>query len=285
MSRILNKLVDSNQEKRFLLIDTVCSDNSEVRIEELRSFISIMYLGNPPRGSMFNSNGTPKPKKDVCTFLKKNGGKIVNLFTQPLKVLGKLAVNAITTGEPFIDQKLRKEYIDAKGGKNMDTIKYKVLKVKYDKMMKSAGEKQILGFFLITYGIGRTHFGRIFAENRKALEKNVTFMNALELQMSTQSAKLETRTDKDLQLLRKKIMIRKDFTVYMLLDATGKLRNYADIVKAEKIMTKKRVREQVLRYNNNGNWLGAYAHQRKTTASKNAKQSKSKTPAPAGPAR
>jgi hypothetical protein len=275
MSRLLNKLIDSNQAKRFHLIDEMCVEKTEYGIEELRSFISIMYLGNPPRRSMFNLDGTPKPKKDVCTFLKRNGGKIVNLFTHQLKVVGK----SFLTSQIALMAFANTDHCHA----NILQRKAKLAGTPVSDKIKKRNEKNNTEFwaswnlhtwaimgFLAVYSNARTALGIYRGENRKALAKNVGFIIELENQVGKASDKSHIKSDMNLKEQRQSIMRLSTFTVYMLLDGTGKLRNEADMRKAKSIMTRKKVRENILRYNNTGSWLGKYAHNRKTTAEKNA---------------
>jgi hypothetical protein len=53
----------------------------------------------------------------------------------------------------------------------------------------------------------------------------------------------------------------------MLLNTRGELRTNAEMVKAETIMTKQEVKNNILRYNKSY-WVGKFAHNRKTTTEK-----------------
>ena len=77
-TRLINKWFDSNATPRYRILDLVCQPDKEGakgREEDeeascrVREFLSLLYLGLPPKGSVFNKDGSARSKKELCTFL------------------------------------------------------------------------------------------------------------------------------------------------------------------------------------------------------------------------
>ena len=103
--RLLNKLFDSNQEARYKIVDLLCIGpdvDAAAGSTSIRSFVGLLYLGKPPSGSLFNSDGTPRTHKELCHFLRTHNDAlwkiVLKLVTHGFHKLMMLWLDAIVTG-------------------------------------------------------------------------------------------------------------------------------------------------------------------------------------------
>ena len=233
MSRYINQILNSNQVSKYKLLDTLCSsDGDNIGLEQLRAFIGLLYLGNPPKNSLFNANGTARTKSEVCHFLKTQNGYIWKSVKRSLRnaaiCLFLILAGAVTN---LAAATADSEVVTATG--------------------------TLVGAAAIAAGLGakaiepfRDIAGRIIGEDRKALQKNHdTLVNLVESKVSLMvQRKTLPATTMTADELRTVLMERDDFSIYMIMTIDGATRDRYSALCAGRIMRSSRVKSLLRKY-------------------------------------
>ena len=160
-----------------------------------------------PLNAIFNKDGTPKDKEALCSYIKDNGGQLIRAFRRSYFRVG------LGVGVAFA-------------------------------LLRTMGNNKTSGTIaILTSFYGATASLTLSAylqDNKLTLEKNIDmFKTSLERYLTKCSKNTTASMEKegDINMLRSNVMSQADFSIFMLVDTDGKLRDPKEIECARDVMT------------------------------------------------